>query len=113
MKLKFDKLVPPYSAKYEEHPISTRSTGAFPHALFYREVETNGSIYFKDIWSNLHLRPPCKVTTPHKRPPIQTPKFSSEATTVAPSRKKYTPCKRPRPLFWMTAFEFSIVFIVL
>ena len=49
MKLKFDKLVPSYSAKYAEHTIRTRSTGAFPHALFYREVETSGSIYFKDI----------------------------------------------------------------
>ena len=49
MKFKFDKLVPPYSAKYEEHTISTRSTDAFPHALFYRKVETSRSIYFKDV----------------------------------------------------------------
>ena len=91
MKLKFDKLEPAYSAEYEEHTISTRSIGAFPHALFYHEVETNGGIYFKDIWSNLHLWPPRKVTTSHKRPPIQTPKFSSKITTVAPSRKKNHP----------------------
>ena len=51
MKLKFDKLVPPYSAKYEERLISARSTVTFSHPLFYREVETSGSMYFLKTFS--------------------------------------------------------------
>ena len=55
---------------------------------------------------NLHVRSPL-VSDHLAQATIYAPKFLSDITTVG------TSCKGPGPLFWITALEFSIVFILL